>query len=140
MDAKAYPLEFLYDGNCRICLFDVARLRKSDTHGRLVFVDVAAADFDAAPYGRTRAALLARIHGRRADGAMVDGPEVFRLALTAVGWGRAVALTRWPILQQAAEAAYLWFARNRIALSRRYGGFFARLTPACDASACQRRN
>jgi predicted DCC family thiol-disulfide oxidoreductase YuxK len=138
MDAKVYPLEFLCDGKCRICLFDVARLRKSDRHGRLVFVDVAAADFDAAPYGRTRAALLARTHGRHADDAVVEGPEVFRLALAAVGWAWAVTPTRWPILRHAAEAAYRWFARNRMELSRRYGGFFALLTPACDANICQR--
>lgn len=138
MDAQAYPLEFLYDGQCRICLFDVARLRRADRHGRLRFVDVSAAGFDAAAYGPSRDELLARIHARRADGRLVEGPEVFRLALAAVGLGWAVAPTRWPGLNCLTEIAYRWFARHRVDLSRRYGGLFARLTPACDGEVCRR--
>ncbi|HEX8987890.1 MAG TPA: DUF393 domain-containing protein [Rhodocyclaceae bacterium] len=139
MDLNAYPLEFLYDGECRICRFDVARLRRADRHGRLTFVDVAAPHFDPSPYGRAREDLLARIHARRADGRIVEGPEVFRLALEAVGLGWAVAPTRWPVLDPMTEGAYRWFARNRIVLSRRFGGIFARLTPVCDGDVCQRR-
>lgn len=136
MDSKAYPLEFLYDGECRICLFDVARLRRADRHGRLVFVDVTAPEFDPASFGATSEVLLARIHARRADGVMVEGPEVFRLAMTAVGYGWLVAPTRLPVLSQLTELGYRWFARHRVALSRRFGGLFARLTPACDADRC----
>lgn len=133
MDDACYPLEFLYDGHCRICLFDVAWLRKGDTRGRLVFIDVTAPNFDPAPYGRTVDALLERIHARRADGTMVEGPEAFRLALTANGWGWAVAPTRWPVVAWITERAYRWFARHRVELSQRYGGVFARMTPSCDA-------
>jgi len=138
MDSQAYPLEFLYDGRCRICLFDVARLRRADRLGRLRFVDVSAAEFDPASYDRSREDLLARIHARRADGRMVEGPEVFRLALAAVGLGWAVAPTRWPVICRLTEAAYRWFARNRVDLSRRYGGIFVRLTSACDGDVCRR--
>jgi predicted DCC family thiol-disulfide oxidoreductase YuxK len=138
VNAEIFPLEFLYDGNCRICLFDVARLRRADRYGRLVFVDVMATDFDPAPYGRTRDALLARIHARRADGVVVEGAEVFRLALTAVGRGWLVSPTRWPGVRHMTDAGYRWFARHRVQLYRRYGGLFARLTPACDGNVCHR--
>jgi predicted DCC family thiol-disulfide oxidoreductase YuxK len=138
MDPHAYPLEFLYDGHCRICLFDVARLRRADRDGRLRFVDVMAEDFDPAAYGHDRQELLDRIHARRADGGMVEGPEVFRLALAAVGYGWLAAPTRWPVLRQVSELAYRAFARHRVALSRRFGGIFARLTPRCDTTSCQR--
>lgn len=138
MNTSAFPFEFLYDGQCRICLFDVANLRRRDRHHRLVFVDVSSPGFDATTYGRTREALLARIHGRRADGTVVEGPEVFRLAMTAVGCGLLVAPSRWPGLRQASEAGYRWFAHNRMRLSRRYGGLFARITPQCDDDVCQR--
>lgn len=137
MDDAHYPFEFLYDGNCRICQFDVAWLRRGDTGGRLVFIDVTSPSFDPAQYGRKIEELLARIHGRRADGVVVEGPEVFRLALSACGWGRAVAVTRWPLAAWITERAYRWFARNRITLSRRHGGVFARMTPACDANRCR---
>jgi len=137
MDSTAYPLEFLYDGHCAICRFDVAHLSRHDRHGRLVFIDVRAADFDPAPYGRSRARMLARITARRADGVVVEGPEVFRLALAANGLGWLAAPTRWPGLARITERSYDWFARNRVALSRRFGGVFARLTPDCDHGSCR---
>jgi len=136
MDATIYPLEFLYDGECRICLFDVARLRRADSKGLIRFIDVMAADFDAAAYGRTRNELLDRIHARRADGVMVEGPEVFRLALAAVGYGWLVAPTRWPGLAWITAQGYRWFARHRVGLSRRFGGIFARWTPDCPDGVC----
>lgn len=138
MDAKTYPLEFLYDGHCRICMFDVVRLRRADKAGRLRFIDVTAPGFDAAAYERTPDELLARIHARCADGLVVEGPEVFRLALAAVGYGWLVAPTRWPGLAWITERGYRWFARHRVELSRRYGGIFARWTPACDGDVCHR--
>lgn len=136
MNAQIYPLEFLYDGDCRICLFDVARLRRADSKGWLVFIDISAADFDAAVFGCSKDELLARMHARRADGVMVEGPEVFRLALTAVGYGWLMAPTRWPGLAWITERCYRWFARHRMELSRRFGGIFARLTPDCDDDVC----
>ncbi|GHT93489.1 hypothetical protein AGMMS49545_12900 [Betaproteobacteria bacterium] len=136
MQAQIYPLEFLYDGGCAICRFDVANLRRRDGQHRLTFVDITAPDFDPAPYGRSKEALLARIAARRADGVMVEGPEVFRLSLAAVGLGWLVAPTRLPIFKQMTELAYVWFARNRTWLSRRFGGIFARLTPACEDGVC----
>ncbi|MDR1462758.1 MAG: DUF393 domain-containing protein [Azoarcus sp.] len=138
MDTGIYPLEFLYDGNCPICLCDVARLRRRDKHQRLHFIDVTAPDFDPARYGRDREALLARITARRADGVIVEGPEVFRLALAAVGFGWIAAPTRLPVLAQITELAYSCFARRRTWLSKHFGGIFRRLTPPdCTDGACR---
>ncbi|MDR1889543.1 MAG: DUF393 domain-containing protein [Zoogloeaceae bacterium] len=137
MQTQIYPLEFLYDGQCAICRFDVANLRRRDAQHRLVFIDITAPDFDPAPYGRSKEALLARIAARRADGVIVEGPEVFRLALAAIGFGGLVAPTRWPVFRRIAEYAYAWFARHRVTLSCRFGGIFARLTPACEDGVCR---
>jgi predicted DCC family thiol-disulfide oxidoreductase YuxK len=134
MDTNAYPLEFLYDGDCPICRYDVTRLHQADRHGRLIFIDVTAPDFNPQAYGQTREALLARIYARRADGKMVEGPEVFRLALTAVGYGWLVIPTRWPLINWITEMAYSWFARNRQTTARLFGKFFASRTPECDLS------
>ncbi len=138
MDTQIYPMEFLYDGECAICCFDVAHMRRRDQQGRLCFIDISAPDFDPIPYGRSKEELLARITARRADGVVVEGPEVFRLAWSALGLGWLVTPTRWPGLACFAEASYRCFARNRVQLSRRFGGIFARLTPACDGNVCQR--
>jgi predicted DCC family thiol-disulfide oxidoreductase YuxK len=136
MDTNIYPLEFLYDGNCPICRYDVVRLHNADRYGQLIFIDISAPDFDAEAYGRTRQMMLARIHARRADGVIVEGPEVFRLALTALGYGWLVAPTRWPVLNQVTEITYSWFARHRGSLARRFGRFYSRKTPECDLT-CQ---
>jgi predicted DCC family thiol-disulfide oxidoreductase YuxK len=137
MDSKIYPLEFLYDGNCPICRYDVVRLHQADREGRIIFIDVTAPEFEPQAYGRTRQMLLARIHARRADGVIVEGPEVFRLALTALGYGWLVAPTRWPLLSQITDFCYSWFARHRGSLARRFGGFYSRLTPECDLTCHQ---
>jgi predicted DCC family thiol-disulfide oxidoreductase YuxK len=137
MQAQIYPLEFLYDGGCAICRFDVANLRRRDRHHRLTFIDITTPDFDPATYGRSKEELLARIAARRADGVIVEGAEVFRLSLAAVGFGWLVAPTRWPGFSQITEHAYFWFARNRTTLSRRFGSIFARITPACEDGVCR---
>ncbi len=134
MNPKHYPLEFLYDGQCPICRADVARLRKADRHQRLIFIDVTAAGFNPHTYGRSQEALLARIHARRADGVIIEGPEVFRLALEAVDMGWLVAPTRWPLFSQATEIGYSWFARHRGAISRRLSSLFPERFPECHSN------
>jgi predicted DCC family thiol-disulfide oxidoreductase YuxK len=136
MDSKLFPLEFLYDGSCPICRYDVVRLHKADRKGHIIFLDVTDPNFDPEIYGQTRQRLLERIHARRADGIIIDGPEVFRVALTALGYGWLVAPTRWPVLGQITDMTYNWFARNRGAMARLFGDFYTRRTPMCDLT-CQ---
>jgi len=62
---------------------------------------------------------MARIHGVLPDGTRIVGVEVFRRAYAAVGLGWLVAPTRWPLLRPLADAAYRWFARNRLRLTGR---------------------
>jgi predicted DCC family thiol-disulfide oxidoreductase YuxK len=88
-----------------------------DRESKLRFIDITAENFSPDEYGHTLEELLARIHARRADGVIVDGPEVFRLALAAVGYGWTVAPTRWPLLRSVTEVTYRWFARNRSRLA-----------------------
>jgi predicted DCC family thiol-disulfide oxidoreductase YuxK len=124
--ADAFEIALLYDGECPLCAREIAGLRRLDRgRGRLRFVDIAAPGFDASRYGRTRAELMARIHGALPDGRLVEGMEVFRRAYAAVGLGWLLAPTRWPGLRRVADAAYRWFARNRL-----------RLTGRSDACAC----
>jgi predicted DCC family thiol-disulfide oxidoreductase YuxK len=134
MDPKHYPLEFLYDGQCPICSADVARLRKADHHQRLIFIDITATDFNPRTYCRSQEALLARIHARRADGVIIEGPEVFRLALEAIELGWLVAPTRWPLFSQATEIGYTWLARHRGSISRRLSRLFPETFPECRSN------
>jgi predicted DCC family thiol-disulfide oxidoreductase YuxK len=87
--------------------------------GRLLLEDIAAADFDASRYGRTLAQLMGHIHGQLPDGRLITGVEVFRRAYAAVGLGVLLAPTGWPLLRPLFDAAYGWFARNRMRLTGR---------------------
>ncbi|MES9834425.1 MAG: DUF393 domain-containing protein [Candidatus Thiodiazotropha sp. LLP2] len=132
MEDRIYPLEFLYDGSCPICSKDVSKLRKADRNERLIFIDITKPDFNPQDYGRSLEDLLARIHARRADGLIVEGPEVFRLSLTAVGLNWLAAPTRWPVLNSATELTYNWFARNRTSIANHFSKFTQ--TP-CDCNS-----
>lgn len=121
-------LELFFDGECPVCAREVALLGRLDRRGRLAFTDIAAPGFDPAPLGRTQEQLMARFTARTADGRLLDGVEVFRLAWAAVGFGPLVALTRLPGASWLADRAYDVFARNRVR-------WFGR---SCDEGRCER--
>lgn len=119
MSAPSPAFEVFFDGECPLCRREIALVRRLDRGGRVRCTDIAAPGFDPGPLGRTHAELMARIHGRMPDGALVEGVEVFRQLYAAVGLGPLVALTRVPPLSWALDAGYRWFAKNRLRLTGR---------------------
>lgn len=115
---RAYPLTVYYDGACPVCAFEIGHLRERSRDGRLVFVDISAPGFDAPRHGATPSVMNAEIHGLRADGTMVRGVEVLRLAYEGAGLGFLLRPTGWSLLRPLADAAYRTFARHRLAISR----------------------
>ena len=75
-------LEAFFDGDCPLCLKEVALLRKLDRKERIRWTDIASPDFDASSYGKTQEEFMAKMHGRLPDGAWIEGVEVFRLGVT----------------------------------------------------------
>ena len=82
-------------------------------------MDIAAPGFDPGVYGLDPERAMARIHGVLPDGRVVEGMEVFRRAYAAVGLGWLLAPSGWPGLRRLFDAAYRWFARNRLRLTGR---------------------
>ncbi len=114
----ADALEVLIDGLCPLCKREARFLERLDKgRGRLVMTDITAPGFDASDYGKTFDDLMGEIHAVRPGGELVTGVEVFREAYSRVGWGWLLAWTRWPVLRQVSDAAYRWFARNRLRLT-----------------------
>lgn len=122
----AFEIEVFYDGGCPLCTREMALLRRLDRKGRIRFVDIKAEGFDAASVGVTPAALMDRIHGRLADGRLVEGVEVFRRVYTTVGYGALVSPTRLPGVAHLLDLAYRLFAKNRL-----------RFTGRCPDGACK---
>lgn len=118
--ASGKLFEVFFDGECPLCVREINMIRRFDRRGRLVFTDIASTSFDAAATtGRTYDELMSRIHGRLADGTLVEGVEVFRQLYAAVGLGPLVALTRLPGISSLLDAAYRLFAANRLRLTGR---------------------
>ena len=113
-----YPLILLYDANCPVCSLEMDHLRSLNAEGRLQFVDISAPGFDPAPYGVTLAAMDAEIHARRADGDVIKGVQVLRLAYEAVGLGWVLRPTAWAPLRGLSDVGYRLFARHRRRISR----------------------
>ncbi|WP_229215540.1 thiol-disulfide oxidoreductase DCC family protein [Duganella sp. CY15W] len=110
-------LTLYYDGNCRICRAQMARLRQQDKTGGLDFCDIAAADFSPSALGVSMAALNTEIHARTADGRLLTGIDCLVAAYIAIGRGWQVAPLRLPVLRPVFVAMYRALARNRYRLS-----------------------
>jgi predicted DCC family thiol-disulfide oxidoreductase YuxK len=113
MKGATYPLTLYYESACALCNGEMTNLMLRNTAGKLRFVDVSAPGFDSPPPGTKLEDLLELIHAQRADGSVVRGVEVFRLAYRAVGLDWVVAPTDWPLLGRLADRLYPWIARNR---------------------------
>lgn len=108
-----YPLTVYYDASCPLCSAEMNNLMLRNTAQKLRFVDASPADFAPPVAGLTRSDLMNLIHAQCADGRVVRGVEVFRLAYEAVGLGWVTALTKWPVLRQLADLAYPVLVRHR---------------------------
>lgn len=112
-------VEVFYDGDCPLCLREIALLRRLDRLHRIQFTNIADPDFDPAVTGRSFDELMREIHGRIPDGTVIHGVEVFRRLYSAVGFGWLVSLSRLPGVSQLLGAGYRLFARNRLWITGR---------------------
>lgn len=113
-----YPLTLLYDRACPVCRLEMDGLRDRARPGSLRFVDISAEGFDASPYGVSLDAMREAICAVSADGRLIQGVEVLRLAYAAAGLGWVLRPTAWPGLRQVFDQAYRVFARHRYEVSR----------------------
>lgn len=114
-NAHAPRLTLLYDGECPLCLREVAMLRaRSDKRGgTIAFVDISVDDFEEAGFGVSYEKAMGRIHGLDDRGRLIEGVEVFRLAYQAVGLGWVYGFTKIPGFLQLADFVYdLWAVRR----------------------------
>lgn len=116
---QLFRVEVFFDGDCPLCVREIALLRKLDRHSRIRFTDIATAAFDPTDTGLSWHDLMDRIHGRLPDGSMIEGVEVFRQLYSAVGFGPLVALTRLPGISHLMDLGYHLFAKNRLKLTGR---------------------
>jgi predicted DCC family thiol-disulfide oxidoreductase YuxK len=105
-------LTILYDGQCPICVREIAWLQNRQPH-QLAFQDVHAEAFSTATLGVSINDLLAEIHGIGADGQLIKGIDVFAIAYSSTGLKWLAAPLVWPWSRPAMMQLYSWFARYR---------------------------
>lgn len=139
VDAAIYPLTLYYESACPLCNAEMTNLMLRNTEGLLVFADVSAPGFSALPAEASMADLLDLIHARRADGQLIKGVEVFRLAYKAVGLNWVTTALRLPVLGKLAERFYPALARNRHRIPRVLTGlmFEGAVRRAAEKAAAQ---
>ena len=121
--------EVFFDGQCPLCAREINFLKRLDRHALMDFTDIAAADFDGpATVGLTYNELMASIHGRLADGSVIEGVEVFRQLYARTALKPLVPITRLPGLNWLLDRSYTLFAWMRF---RSRGG------PCEEGGQCQ---
>lgn len=117
---KAPPaLTVYYDGACPICRREIAHYQRCAEPGAVDWVDVAARVADPAA-DLDRAAALARLHVRTADGALASGAAAFaQIWLALPGWRWVGRVAAWPPARLLLELAYRISLRIRPLLTGR---------------------
>jgi predicted DCC family thiol-disulfide oxidoreductase YuxK len=114
MSAAHGVLTLYFDGACPLCSREARFYGERAPLGRIAFVDIAAADFDAAAHGLNAVAIHRQIHGRTADGRLVVGIDALAQMWSLLPRSRWLAvLTRIPGIRQLMQMGYWAFARLR---------------------------
>jgi len=128
-----FPLRVFYDGACSVCAGEIDHYRRLDHAGRLVAVDISAADFDPLPYGIPLEAFHYELHAIDQQGTVYRGVDAFRAIWQAfpasVLFGMLATLVTLPVIRVLARAGYRGFARVRPFLPKRRS--------ACHSGDCR---
>jgi ubiquinone biosynthesis monooxygenase Coq7 len=105
-----------FDGACPVCSREIAMYQRQPGAEHVRWVDVARCSTDELGPNLNREAALARLHLRRADGALVSGAEAFTSlwqALPRWAWlGRLLSFRPVLWLLEGAYRAFLWLRRT----------------------------
>jgi predicted DCC family thiol-disulfide oxidoreductase YuxK len=109
------PTTVWYDGNCPLCVREIALMRRLDRCGAIYFVNAADA---AAVCPMDRSILLARLHALEND-VILSGAAAFAAMWRAIPMLRPLGLlARNPLVLNALEQFYRLFLRIRPRLQR----------------------
>ncbi|HAD05180.1 MAG: thiol-disulfide oxidoreductase [Desulfuromonadales bacterium GWD2_61_12] len=132
-ESPRFPLRIYYDGACSVCSREIEHYGRRDRAGRLLLVDISAAEFDPAPLGLSRDALMYQLHVIDTDGRIYRNVEAFwaiwQAFPAASGYGLLGRLVTQPLLNPLARLGYRAFARLRRYLPRREN--------ACPTGSCR---
>ena len=94
-----------YDDDCYVCSLEINAIRKKGEACGIEFVDISSPDFTLGADGYFNIEMIGEF-----DGCETVGIETFRKMYEKLGYERAVAVSRWPVIRQAFNAGYYVFA------------------------------
>ncbi|MBL0225082.1 MAG: DUF393 domain-containing protein [Geobacteraceae bacterium] len=132
-DAPLFPISVFYDGACVVCSTEVEHYHRKDHGGRLVIVDISAAEFNPETYGIPLSAFMHEMHVIDRQGRVYRGVDAFRAIWQAFPdstlYGLAGTLISLPLLNPLARLCYKGFARIRRYLPKRHRD--------CESGTCR---
>jgi predicted DCC family thiol-disulfide oxidoreductase YuxK len=120
-------LTLFYDGACPLCQAEILFLSGRNKANLLDFVDINSAQFDPQKVGVSCQAALAAMYGQFASGKLIQGVAVFPEAYRRANLPRMAWFFSRKSLQPFLNLAYLFFAKNRHAISSLLGPAALRL-------------
>jgi len=120
-------LTLFYDGACPLCQAEIVFLSGRNQSNLLGFVDINSAQFDPQKVGVSCEDALAAMYGQFASGKLIQGVAVFPEAYRRANLPRMAWFFSIKLLQPFLKLAYLFFARNRHAISSLLGPTALRL-------------
>ena len=123
-----------YDGACPLCQAEILFLSGRNHEDLLEFVDINSVQFDSQKIGISCEAALAAMYGQFASGKLIQGVAVFPEAYRRANLPRLAWLFSRKSLQPVLRLAYLFFAKNRHAISGLFGPAALRLVKSMQAS------
>jgi predicted DCC family thiol-disulfide oxidoreductase YuxK len=120
-------LTLFYDGACPLCQAEILFLSGRNQEQLLDFVDINSTQFDPQKVGVSCEAALTAMYGQFASGKLIQGISVFPEAYRRANLPRLAWFFSRKSLQPFLKLAYLFFAKNRHAISRLLGPTALRL-------------
>jgi predicted DCC family thiol-disulfide oxidoreductase YuxK len=120
-------LTLFYDGACPLCQAEILFLSGRNQANLLDFVDIHSEQFDPEKVGVSCEAALAAMYGQFASGKLIQGVSVFPEAYRRANLPRMAWFFSRKPLQPFLKLAYLFFAKNRHAISSLLGPVALRL-------------
>ncbi len=100
MKSKVY-----YDESCYVCSLEINTIRKRGEACGIEFVDISSPDFNLGADDHFSSEMIGEF-----DGCETVGIETFRKMYEKMGFRRAVAFSRLPVIKQIFDAGYYVFA------------------------------
>lgn len=126
-------LTLFYDGACPLCQAEILFLSGRNEANLLEFVDINSELFNPQKVGVSCEAAMAAMYGQFASGELIQGVSVFPEAYRRANLPRLAWVFSRKSLQPFLKLAYLFFAKNRHAISNLLGPTALRLVRSKSA-------